>query len=104
MYSRLLRYHQKIVNIPGFGDYPLMVGREKGIDIRIALDTIRLFREDKVDVIVIFSQDQDFTEVVKELNEIAQERNTWIKVASAFPDNPYAVSYTHLTLPTIYSV
>lgn len=89
VFSRPLRYHKKTINIPDYGDYTLMVGREKGIDIRIALDAIRLFREDKVDVIVIFSQDQDFTEVVKELNAIAQESNTWIKVASAFPDSPY---------------
>lgn len=89
VYSRPLRYHEKTFNIPGYGDYTYMVGREKGIDIRMALDTIRLFREDKADVIILFSQDQDFTEVVKELIENARERNTWIKVACAFPDSPY---------------
>jgi len=89
LYKRELRYHEKTMTIPDYGEYTYLVGREKGIDIRIALDAIRLFREDKYDVILIFSQDQDFTKVVKELNVMANERNRWLKVASAFPYSPY---------------
>ena len=88
LFTRPLRYHAKTFNIPDYGNYTAIIGREKGIDIRIALDAIRLYRENKVDVLIIFSQDQDFTEVVKELNAIAQENNTWIKIVCAFPDDP----------------
>jgi uncharacterized LabA/DUF88 family protein len=61
------------------------VPREKGIDIRIALDLVKTVRKDESDVVVIFSQDSDFTEVAREIREIAKERNRWIKIASAFP-------------------
>ncbi len=37
------------------------------------------------DVAVIFSQDQDLSEVAKELRVIAREQDRWLKVASAFP-------------------
>jgi hypothetical protein len=36
-------------------------------------------------VALIFSQDQDLSEVAEEIRTIAQEQNRWIKVASAFP-------------------
>ena len=34
---------------------------------------------------VIFSQDQDLSEVAKELRVIAREQDRWLKVAYAFP-------------------
>jgi len=85
---RTIHYTEKTISIPDYGEYNVKVGHEKGIDIRIALDAIRLFRENKVDVVLFFSQDQDFTEVVKELNSFAQKDNKWIKIACAFLDNP----------------
>ena len=39
---------------------PSRVGQEKGIDVRMALDTVRLAREGAYDVAVLFTQDQDF--------------------------------------------
>ena len=45
-------------------------GREKGIDIRIALDLIRLTLNQQMDVALVFSQDQDFAEVASELRLI----------------------------------
>lgn len=58
---------------------------EKGIDVRIALDVVRMARHDDFDVALIFSQDQDFTEVAAEVRSIAQEKDRWIKIASAYP-------------------
>jgi uncharacterized LabA/DUF88 family protein len=58
--------------------------REKGIDIRIALDIVRLGRLGKFDVGLIFSQDQDLIEAVHELREIAKEQTRWVKLASAY--------------------
>ncbi|MBI4667731.1 MAG: hypothetical protein HY747_00880 [Elusimicrobia bacterium] len=34
---------------------------------------------------LIFSQDQDLSEVADEVRDIAREQGRWIKVASAFP-------------------
>jgi len=64
------------------------VGEEKGVDIRMALDVIRMAHRGDYDVAVIVSQDQDFSEVAEEIRVIAQERSRWIKVASAYPLSP----------------
>ena len=64
------------------------VAREKGIDIKIALDLIRMARLGEYDVAVLFSQDGDFAEVAEELRDVAREKNRWIKIASAYPCNP----------------
>ncbi|MBI4665954.1 MAG: NYN domain-containing protein [Nitrospinae bacterium] len=64
---------------------PIRNGREKGIDIRIALDMVRLARQGSYDVAVIFSQDQDLTEAVQEIKEQAGVSGRWIKLVSAFP-------------------
>jgi uncharacterized LabA/DUF88 family protein len=59
--------------------------REKGIDVRIALDVARHMQDDEFEVALIFSQDQDFREVVDEVHRVASEENRWLKVASAYP-------------------
>jgi hypothetical protein len=88
LYSRELSYSNQIVHLPGGGTTATLVGREKGIDIRIALDIVRLARRGEFDVALIFSQDQDLSEVVDEVRAIALEKNLWIKIASAFPNSP----------------
>ena len=62
-----------------------MRAREKGIDVRIALDLVRGARLGEYDVALLFSQDQDFREVAEEIRAIAHDRKRWIKIASAFP-------------------
>jgi len=61
------------------------IGREKGIDVRLALDVVRLARQNRFDVAVVFSQDQDLVEVALEIRAIAAADDRWIKIASAFP-------------------
>lgn len=43
---------------------------------------------DEYDVAVIFSQDQDLSEVAAEIRAIARDHGRWIKVACAFPVSP----------------
>ena len=62
-----------------------LVGREKGIDVRLALDVVKTVSEDSCDVAIIFSQDQDFHEVAKDVRSISRKQDRWIKIASAFP-------------------
>ena len=60
---------------------------EKGIDVRIAIDVIRMAHKRLYDVALVFSQDQDLSEVADEIKEIAREQDRWIKMASSFPRN-----------------
>jgi len=90
VYSRSLRYRNRIVTLPDKSTHTYLTGEEKGIDIRIALDVIRLAHQRQYDVALIFSQDQDLSEVAEEIRVIAQEQARWIKVACAFPVSPTA--------------
>lgn len=63
-------------------------GREKGVDVRIAVDVIRLAHRKEYDVAIVFSQDQDLREVAKEIKAIAREQRRNITMASAFPFMP----------------
>ena len=80
---------QQEVRLPDGSTHSFLAGEKKGIDVRIALDIIRLAAiRNEYDVAVIFSQDQDLSEVAEEIRLIAQEQNRWIKVISAFPFSP----------------
>lgn len=88
IFSRSLRYRNQTVRLPNGKTYTFLVGQEKGVDVRIAIDVIRFAHERKYDIALIFSQDQDLTEVADEVRRIAIEQNRWIKIASAFPISP----------------
>lgn len=88
VFSRPLRYHNKSVRLPDGTNYTFLVGQEKGIDVRIAIDIIRLAHDKLYDVALIFSQDQDLSEIAEEIRKIAAEQKRWIKVVSAFPISP----------------
>ncbi len=64
---------------------PTRNGKEKGIDVRIALDIIRMAHRNQYDVALVFSQDQDLSEAANEIRTIAVEQRRWIKIACAFP-------------------
>jgi len=87
-YSRHLKYRNQNIHLPDGTETTILVGQEKGIDIRIALDVVRMARQNKIDVALIFSQDQDLSEVVDEVRQISIQQNRWIKVACAFPVSP----------------
>ncbi len=88
VFSRSLRYRNRTVMLPNGTKHIYLAGEEKGIDVRIALDVISLAHRKQYDVAVIFSQDQDLSEVAAEIRAIAQEQDRWIKVACAFPVSP----------------
>ena len=87
-FQRSLRYRNQSIEVPGHGTVTRLVGSEKGIDIRIALDVVSLARRQALDVALVFSQDQDLSEVADEIREIARQQGRWIKMASAFPASP----------------
>lgn len=87
-FSRTLQYNTQEFSCPNGQKVTLRVPKEKGIDVRIAIDIITLARRNEYDVALVFSQDQDLSEVAKSIREIAQEKERWIKIASAFPASP----------------
>ena len=87
-FSRNLRYRNHTVWLPDRSSTTVLVGQEKGIDVRLALDVVRLAREGVYDVAVLLTQDQDLSEVADEVIQISIEQRRWIKVACAFPTSP----------------
>jgi hypothetical protein len=67
------------------GEFRVRAGEEKGIDVRIALDMIRLTYRNEFDVGAIFSQDQDLSEAVTEIREIARDQRRYVELFTAFP-------------------
>ena len=88
VFSRSLRYRNKKVELPDGSIHTFLAGEEKGIDVRIALDVVRVARRGELDVALVFSQDQDLSEVAAEVRIIASEKCRWIKIASVFPSSP----------------
>lgn len=88
VFSRSLRYRNRVVSLPGGDVHTFLVGEEKGVDVRIALDVVRMAHRQALDVALLFSQDQDLSEVAEEIRQIAREQDRWIKIASAFPFSP----------------
>ena len=87
--TRKLRYHQETLADGTIKTIP----QEKGIDIRISLDLVSCARRKEFDVAIIFSQDQDLAEAVKEVNEIVKgQTGRNVEVVSAFPDSHIASS------------
>lgn len=84
-FTRALRY-QKYETMNSDGSKATKyIGQEKGIDVRIAIDIVKGALRNEFDVALIFSQDQDLSEVADEVKSIAQVQNRWIKVVSAYP-------------------
>jgi len=87
-YTRPLRYRNQTIVLPDGTSTTVLVGQENGIDVRIALDIVRLARSRDYDVALIFSQDQDLSEVADEIRAIAREQSRWITIASAYRSSP----------------
>jgi uncharacterized LabA/DUF88 family protein len=52
IFQRELRYAPRTVRLPDGTQQTILVGREKGIDVRLALDLVRLARENLYDVAI----------------------------------------------------
>jgi uncharacterized LabA/DUF88 family protein len=87
-FSRHLKYRNQTVQLPGGGSTTVLVGSEKGVDVRLVLDVVAAARDNTCDVALVFSQDQDLSEVADEVRAISVQQNRWIKFACAFPISP----------------
>ena len=62
--------------------------QEKGVDLRIGLDALSLAYGELYDTLVIFSTDQDFTEVRDHVTRVAKSQGRTIRFVSAYPLAP----------------
>ena len=90
--TRTLSYHRKTISLSDGSVEDHFVPREKGIDLRLGLDVVRMARNDELDVAVVFSQDQDLAEVATEMRDIARSTDRWLKIACAYPVSSTATS------------
>jgi hypothetical protein len=88
VYTRQLMYRNKEVTLPDGSKFAFLHGDEKGIDLRIALDVMKLAHSRIYDVALVFCRDQDFSELADEIRAISIGQNRWIKMASAYPFSP----------------
>ena len=86
--SRPIRYRRKEIRLADGTRHEIDATQEKGIDLRLGLDVVRLARQGQFDVAVIFSQDQDLAEVATEIRDISLAEDRWLKIVSAFPFGP----------------
>ena len=92
VYSRKLVYRQKTITVPGFGDHSFEDIQEKGIDVRLSLEVLHAAQKNEFDVGLIFSQDQDLSEIVPLIDLLVASQKRWIKIASAYPTSLSASS------------
>jgi uncharacterized LabA/DUF88 family protein len=85
MFTRPIRTRMKEITCSRGHTERIPISVEKGVDVRIAIDFIRLAFANRFDVAIIFSQDQDLSEAAKEIRSISFASKRWIKIASAFP-------------------
>jgi len=88
VFTRSLRYRNKEIRLPDGTTHSFLDGDEKGIDLRLALDVIRLAHQKIFDVALLFCRDQDLSELADDIKLISQEQKRWIKMASAYPYSP----------------
>ena len=86
--ARPLRRRRRRARLDDGAAVEFTVLEEKGVDVRIALDVVRAVLAGACDVVLLFSQDQDFAELADEMRAIAREQQRWIKIASAYPVGP----------------
>ncbi len=84
-FSRPLKYSKEWVRNLEDGDecIEIMKGREKGIDVRLALDLVMLATENEYDVAVVLSTDTDLDEAIKDVLELRSRMHRWLAVENA---------------------
>lgn len=93
VYTRPLVYRTKKIDLPDGSQHTFLDGDEKGIDVRLALDIISCANAKAYDVAVVFSRDQDLSEVAEEIRAISKLQGRFIKMVSAYPYSPVVKTY-----------
>ncbi len=84
--SRPLVYCNKTIDVPTFGPYTSLAGEEEGIDGRLAVDGLDAAHQGQLEVVSIFSQDQDLSELASLARQVASLQDRWIQIPGSLPD------------------
>lgn len=93
VFTRPLVYRNVRVKLPDGRIHTFLTGQEKGIDVRLALDVIRLAHKREYDVALLFCRDGDLSEVADEIRSISKDQGRWLKIASAYAYSPAVRSH-----------
>ena len=92
VYTRPLQYTERDTVLPDGTVTTKVWSREKGIEIKLSLDIVELAQHGRFDVALLFSRDQDMSEIVPALRRVAALQSRNISIASAYPiseQNPF---------------
>lgn len=89
-FSRELRY-SPVTQVKDGKEVTFEAPREKGIDVRLSLDLVRMATRNEFDIAVIFSQDQDLSEAVEEIRNCQSSGHVGkhVELYSSFPVLPH---------------
>ena len=76
--SHPLQYRVEIVQWPDGSVHEIPVEREKGVDLRLGRDVVRMARNAGLDVAIALSHDQDLGEVAREVRDISWTTVCWL--------------------------
>lgn len=84
-FSRPLKYSPQWVKNRKDGPefIEIQQGREKGVDVRLALDLVRLAVEGEYDVGVVVSTDTDLDEAIQDVYELRERAGKWLAIENA---------------------
>ena len=85
VYDRLMQYRDHARNTAEGSALIGMKGKEKGIDLRIGLDIAELAYRNEIDVALLFSRDQDFSELIQTVDRLIGNGGREVRLISAFP-------------------
>ena len=88
--SRVLKRRELKIHLEGVVNFETTVPRlvEKGVDLAIGLELVKLANEQAFDAAIVFSQDGDLVEAVQEVRRIGRQQNRWVQVECAYPVAP----------------
>ncbi len=93
--TRNLKRRELTIKLGGIVRFETTIPRlqEKGIDLKLGLDMVRLARNGDYDTAIVFSQDGDLVEAVEEVYDVAKKQNQRIQVECAYPIAPGIASW-----------
>ncbi len=83
--KRVIKKHSRPCPCGCWEIVEIMQGREKGIDLRIALDMIRMARHSEYDIARLVSQDGDLEQVVREIRDLQTELALALRIENVIP-------------------
>lgn len=87
LFTPPLRYQTHTEILPDGRTKETYIGREKGVDVRIALDMMKHALFNSCDNMMVVSRDNDLAEAAKEARLIARSNDRFLDIWSAYPSS-----------------